>query len=297
MTEGFKSGFVIIIGRPNVGKSTLINRLVGSKIAIISDKPQTTRNRINGILTTGKAQIIFIDTPGIHKPQHKLGEYMVTMAIRSLEEADCILYLADASSEMGRGEKFILDILRTVNTPVFLALNKVDLVNKPRLAAMITDFISAGDFAEVIPISALTGDNLPLLLELLIRYLPEGPKYYPDDMVSDRPEEFIAAELIREKILTVTRDEVPHSIAVVIERMEDKDDLLVISALVYVERESQKGIVIGKGGQKLKEIGSLAREEMENLFGCRVFLELRVKVKKDWRSREISLRQLGYTDG
>lgn len=297
MTEGFKSGFVIIIGRPNVGKSTLINRLVGSKIAIISDKPQTTRNRINGILTTGKAQIIFIDTPGIHKPQHKLGEYMVTMAIRSLEEADCILYLADASSEMGRGEKFILDILRTVNTPVFLALNKVDLVNKPRLAAMITDFISAGDFAEVIPISALTGENLPLLLELLIRYLPEGPKYYPDDMVSDRPEEFIAAELIREKILTVTRDEVPHSIAVVIERMEDKDDLLVISALVYVERESQKGIVIGKGGQKLKEIGSLAREEMENLFGCRVFLELRVKVKKDWRSREISLRQLGYTDG
>lgn len=297
MTEGFKSGFVIIIGRPNVGKSTLINRLVGSKIAIISDKPQTTRNRINGILTTGKAQIIFIDTPGIHKPQHKLGEYMVTMAIRSLEEADCILYLADASSEMGRGEKFILDILRTVNTPVFLALNKVDLVNKPRLAAMITDFISAGDFAEVIPISALTGENLPLLLELLIRYLPEGPKYYPDDMVSDRPEEFIAAELIREKILTVTRDEVPHSIAVVIERMEDKDDLLVISALVYVERESQKGIVIGKGGQKLKEIGRLAREEMENLFGCRVFLELRVKVKKDWRSREISLRQLGYTDG
>lgn len=297
MTEAFKSGFVIIIGRPNVGKSTLINRLVGSKIAIISDKPQTTRNRINGILTTGKAQIIFIDTPGIHKPQHKLGEYMVTMAIRSLEEADCILYLADASSEMGRGEKFILDILRTVNTPVFLALNKVDLVNKPRLAAMITDFISAGDFAEVIPISALTGENLPLLLELLIRYLPEGPKYYPDDMVSDRPEEFIAAELIREKILTVTRDEVPHSIAVVIERMEDKDDLLVISALVYVERESQKGIVIGKGGQKLKEIGRLAREEMENLFGCRVFLELRVKVKKDWRSREISLRQLGYTDG
>lgn len=296
MGQGFKSGFVIIVGRPNVGKSTLINHFVGSKIAIMSDKPQTTRNKINGILTTENSQIIFIDTPGIHKPKHKLGEYMVAAATRSLEEADCILYLVDASVEIGAGEQFMLELLRNVNTPVFLALNKIDLVEKPRIAEMITQLTANHSFSEVVPISAATGENVSVLLELLTEYLPEGPKYYPEDVVTDRPEEFIAAELIREKILLATRDEVPHAIAVEVQQMEDRDQILYISALIYVERDSQKGIIIGKSGQKLKEIGSLARQDMENLFGCRIFLDLRVKVKKDWRSHEGSLRQLGYTD-
>lgn len=294
MHRGYKSGFVIIVGRPNVGKSTLMNRLVGSKVAIMSDKPQTTRNRISGIVTSEAAQIIFVDTPGIHKPQHKLGEYMVSTAIRSMDEADCILYLVDASVEIGAGEEFVQNILKQVNTPVFLGINKIDLISKPKLAEMIAILTSSMTFAEVVPLSASTGENTALLMELLIKYLPEGPKYYPDDVFTDRPEEFIASELIREKTLQVTRDEVPHSIAVAIKEMEDRDDLLYISADVFVERESQKGIIIGKGGQKLKEIGTLARQDMENLFGCKVFLELKVKVKKDWRRNEGSLRQLGY---
>ena len=296
MEQEFKSGFVIIVGRPNAGKSTLVNRLIGSKIAIISDKPQTTRNKINGILTTDKSQIIFIDTPGIHKPKHKLGEYMVATVIRSLEEADCILYLVDASVDIGPGEEYILNILQNVTTPVFLALNKIDLIAKPRLAKMITELTSTRSFAEVVPVSAATGENVEVLLDLLTSYLPPGPKYFPQGTITDRPEEFIAGELIREKILMMTRDEVPHAVAVEIEEMEDKDQVLYIGALIFVERESQKGIIIGKSGQKLKEIGTLARQDMESLLGCRVFLELKVKVKKDWRRHEVSLRQLGYTD-
>jgi GTP-binding protein Era len=296
MAQGFKSGFVIIVGRPNVGKSTLLNRLVGSKVAIMSDKPQTTRNRIKGIVTTDKAQIIFIDTPGIHKPKHKLGEYMVRTATSSLDEADCILYLVDASAEIGPGEEWVQNILRDVKTPVFLGINKIDLVTKERLAEMITALTSDQSFAEVVPLSAATGENTELLLELLIKYLPEGPKYYPEDAVTDRPEEFVAAEFIREKILEVTKEEVPHAVAVAVEEMEDRGHLFYISANIFVERESQKGIVIGKRGQMLKEIGTLARRDLENLFNCKIFLELNVKVKKGWRKHEIALRQLGYTD-
>lgn len=296
MQQGFKSGFVIIVGRPNVGKSTLLNRLVGSKVAIMSDKPQTTRNRITGILNTDKAQIIFIDTPGIHKPKHKLGEYMVSTALRSLEEADCILYLVDASVEIGAGEEYVQTILDQVTTPVFLGINKIDLISKERLAQIIATLTAERSFTEVIPLSAASGENVDLLVKLLTGYLPEGPKYYPEDTVTDRPEEFIAAEFIREQILQATRDEVPHSIAVGIEEMEDRNEVLYIYANIFVERESQKGIIIGKGGHKLKEIGTLARHEMERLFGCRVFLDLRVKVKRDWRSDEGSLRQLGYGD-
>ena len=294
MDQSFKSGFVIIVGRPNVGKSTLLNRLIGAKIAIMSDKPQTTRNRITGILTTEEDQLIFIDTPGIHKPKDKLGEYMVAAALRSLGEADCILYLVDASVDMGGGEAYVQDILRQVNTPVFLGLNKIDLVNKARLAQMITALTSSMTFTEVVPLSAATGENTLLLLDLLRKTLPEGPLYYPKDAITDRPEEFVAAELIREKILQATFDEVPHCIAVGIEAMLDKNELLEIFANIFVERDSQKGIIIGKGGQKLKEIGTLARLEMEKLFGCKVYLELKVKVKKDWRRNEGALRQLGY---
>lgn len=295
MEQGFKSGFVIILGRPNVGKSTLLNRLVGSKVAIMSDKPQTTRNKITGILSTDEAQIIFFDTPGIHKPKNKLGEYMVSAALESLEEADCILYLVDASAEIGPGEAYIQNILDQVNTPVFLIINKIDLISKERLAAMIAALTYSRTFSEVVPVSASTGENTDLLVELLVKYLPEGPKYYPEDVVTDRPEEFIAAEFIREQILRATREEVPHAIAVGIEEMEDRNEMLYIYANIFVERDSQKGIVIGKGGGRLKEIGTGARQEMERLFGCKVYLDLRVKVKKDWRSREGSLRQLGYS--
>lgn len=221
---------------------------------------------------------------------------MVATVIRSLEEADCILYLVDASVDIGPGEEYILNILQNVTTPVFLALNKIDLIAKPRLAKMITELTSARSFAEVVPVSAATGENVEVLLDLLTSYLPPGPKYFPQETITDRPEEFIAGELIREKILMMTRDEVPHAVAVEIEEMEDKDQVLYIGALIFVERESQKGIIIGKSGQKLKEIGTLARQDMERLLGCRVFLELKVKVKKDWRRHEVSLRQLGYTD-
>lgn len=295
MDHGFRSGFVIILGRPNVGKSTLLNRFVGSKISIMSDKPQTTRNKINGILTTDAAQIIFIDTPGIHKPKHKLGEYMVSAALSSLKEADCILYLVDVSADIGAGEEYIQNILREVTTPVFLCINKIDMVNKERIAKMIAALAPSVNYTEVVPISAASGENTALLLELLIKYLPEGPKYYPEDAVTDKPEEFVVAELIREKILQATREEVPHSVAVGVEEMEDRNEVLHIFSSIFVERESQKGIIIGKGGRMLKTIGTLARQEIENLFGCKVYLELKVNVKKDWRMREGSLRQLGYS--
>lgn len=292
---GFKSGFVLIVGRPNVGKSTLLNRLVGSKVAIMSDKPQTTRNKITGILTTEEAQIIFFDTPGVHKPKNKLGEYMVSTALESLREADCILYLVDAAAELGPGEEYIQGILDQVDTPVFLTINKIDLISKESLAELIVVLTSSRTFTEVIPVSAVTGENTDLLVDLLVQYLPEGPQYYPEDVVTDRPEEFVAAEFIREQVLQATREEVPHAIAIAIEEMEDRNEMLYIYANIFVERDSQKGIIIGKGGGKLKEIGTLARQEMEKIFGCKVYLELRVKVKKDWRSNEGSLRQLGYT--
>ncbi|HEY8530246.1 MAG TPA: GTPase Era [Paenibacillaceae bacterium] len=295
MSKPFKSGFAAIIGRPNVGKSTLLNRITGQKIAIVSDKPQTTRNRIRGVYTDDNAQIVFLDTPGIHKPFSKLGDYMVKAAEGALDEVDVVLFLTDVSEELGGGDRYIIERLKNVKTPVILGLNKIDKVPKDEILPVIDTYRKLHDFAEIVPISATQGDNVERLLELVIQYLPEGPMFYPPGQVTDHPERFICAELIREKILLLTREEVPHSVAVDIERMEtDERGLVRIGAVIYVERESQKGILIGKGGAMLKEIGRLAREEMERLLGSKIFLELWVKVKKDWRNHEAFLKSLGY---
>ncbi len=290
-----KSGFISIIGRPNVGKSTLLNQFVGHKIAIVSDKPQTTRNRILGILTTEDAQAVFIDTPGIHKPRHKLGAYMTRLAQKTLEEVDLVLYVVDASVPPGGGEEYILDQLQDIKTPVLLVLNKIDLVNKPELLPVIDWFQKRYSFQEIVPVSALNGENLEQLKMLITANLAEGPFFYPAEMVTDQPEVFVAGEIIREKVLHLTREEIPHAVAVVIEQMQQRPNgVLYIAGVIYVERDSQKGIIIGKKGGMLKEIGKLARQELEAIFGSRVYLELWVKVKKDWRDDEQILRSLGY---
>jgi len=295
VSQPFKSGFAAIIGRPNVGKSTLLNRITGHKIAIVSDKPQTTRNRIRGVYTDENAQIVFLDTPGIHKPFSKLGDYMVRAAEGALDEVDVVLFLTDVSEELGGGDRYIIERLKNVKTPVILVLNKIDKVPRDGILPVIDAYRQLHDFTEIVPVSAVRGDNVERLLELVIQYLPEGPIFYPPGQVTDHPERFICAELIREKILLLTREEVPHSVAVDVERMETDDRGLVrIGAVIYVERESQKGILIGKGGAMLKEIGRLAREEMERLLGSKIFLELWVKVKKDWRNHEAFLKSLGY---
>lgn len=291
----YHSGFAAIIGRPNVGKSTLLNQLVGQKVAIMSDKPQTTRNKIRCVLTREDAQVVFIDTPGIHKPKHRLGEIMVESAIGALREVDIILFLVEATSPPGPGDRFIMETLRQVKTPVFLVINKVDLVSREQLFPLIAQYQEEMNFAEIIPLSALQGDNTSRLVELLVRALPEGPQYYPADMVTDHPERFVVSELIREKVLHLTTEEIPHSIAVDIEEMKEREKGKVyILATIYVERESQKGILVGKGGAMTKKIGQLARSDIENLLGSKVFLELWVKVKKDWRNREGVLRSFGY---
>jgi len=295
VSKPFKSGFAAIVGRPNVGKSTLLNRITGHKIAIVSDKPQTTRNRIRGVYTDENAQIVFLDTPGIHKPFSKLGDYMVKAAEGALDEVDVVLFLTDVSEELGGGDRYIIERLKNVKTPVILVLNKIDKVSRDGVLPVIDAYRRLHDFTEIVPVSATRGDNVERLLELVIQYLPEGPMFYPPGQVTDHPERFICAELIREKILLLTREEVPHSVAVEIERMETDDRGLVrIGAVIYVERESQKGILIGKGGAMLKEIGRLAREEMERLLGSKIFLELWVKVKKDWRNHEAFLKSMGY---
>lgn len=296
--QPFKSGFVAIIGRPNVGKSTLLNHLIGQKIAIMSDKPQTTRNRIQGVYTTDESQIIFIDTPGIHKPKHRLGEYMTQTARQTLNEVDLILFLVDVSVGYGKGDQFIIDRLQEVNTPVFLILNKIDQVHPDELLPVIELYRDKFNFQEIIPISALNGNNVNTLTNEILNVLEEGPQYYPDDQVTDHPERFIAAEFIREKVLHLTREEVPHSIAVVIEKIERKKqkNLVIINAVIMVERSSQKGIIIGKQGKMLKEIGKRARADIEALFGSRVFLELWVKVQKDWRNKEYLIQDFGYRD-
>lgn len=291
----FKSGFVTIIGRPNVGKSTLLNSILGQKIAIMSDKPQTTRNKIQGFYTKEDAQIIFIDTPGIHKPQHKLGEYMVTVAERTLNEVDVILYLMDASAQFGAGEEFIIKQLEKVHTPVFLIINKIDLIPRDQVLAIISQYSTKFNFAEIVPVSALKKDNIDHLLSVLEKYLPEGPQFYPEDMVTDQPEKAIVAELIREKALLMTREEIPHSIAVEVTDFKEREgNMIYVGAIIYVERDSQKGIIIGKKGNMLKEIGKLARVDIENLLDSKIYLELWVKVQKDWRNRDISLRNFGY---
>ena len=290
-----KSGFVCIIGRPNVGKSTLLNRIVGRKIAIVSDKPQTTRNRILGIHTTDEGQAIFLDTPGIHRPRHRLGKYMLKVVRQSMDGVDLILYVVDASVPTGSGEEFILSQLSGVRTPVILVLNKIDLIKKAGLLPVIEWFSQRGTFLEVVPASALTGDNLDQVKNLIYTNLPEGPYYYPREMVTDQPERFVAAEIIREKVLLLTREEIPHSIAVIIEEMQTRpNQTLYLPATIYVERESQKGILIGKNGGMLKEVGRLARLDLETLFGNKIYLELWVKVKKDWRDSEGALQSFGY---
>jgi GTP-binding protein Era len=290
-----KSGFVAIIGRPNVGKSTLLNQVIGQKIAIMSDKPQTTRNKIHGVYTKEGMQIVFLDTPGIHKPKSKLGNYMMKVAENTFHEVDAILFLVDVAEGIGGGDRFIIEQLKNVKTPVLLVLNKIDQVHPEALLPIIVAYKDLYDFAEIVPISALQGNNVNTLLEQIGKYLPEGPQYYPADQVTDYPEQFICAELIREKILHMTREEIPHSIAVAIESMKVEENGLVnIGAVIFVERDSQKGIVIGKQGAMLKEIGKQARRDIETLLGSKIFLELWVKVKKDWRNREHVLKDLGF---
>lgn len=293
---GYKSGFVAIIGRPNVGKSTLMNQVVGQKIAIMSDKPQTTRNKIRAVYTSEKGQIIFMDTPGIHKPKSKLGEYMNTSVEAALKEVDLILFLVDASEKLGPGDRFIIEKLAEVKTPVYLVINKIDKVHPEALLPFIEEYRSLYPFKEIIPVSALQGNNVETLMEQMLGLLPQGPQYYPADQVTDHPERFIIEELIREKVLHLTREEVPHSVAVAIEHMEKKEDsnAIYIYAGIYAEKESQKGILVGKQGSMLKEIGKRARQDIERLLGTRIYLELRVKVKKDWRNQDRLLRDFGF---
>lgn len=294
MTE-HKSGFVAIIGRPNVGKSTLLNRIVGQKIAIMSDKAQTTRNKIQGVYTTDDAQVVFIDTPGIHKPKHRLGDYMVEAAYSALREVDAILFMISADQKRGRGDDFILERLKKQNVPVYLIINKIDKIHPDDLLAIIDDYRQVMDFKEVIPISATEGNNVDNLLTTLVNQMPAGPQYFPDDQVTDHPEFFIVSELVREKVLFLTRDEVPHSVAVVTDSMKrDENDKVHIQATIIVERTSQKGIIIGKGGKMLKNIGTQARKDIERLLGDKVYLELWVKVQKDWRDKQVYLKDYGY---
>ncbi|MBP2645741.1 MAG: GTP-binding protein Era-like-protein [Firmicutes bacterium] len=295
MSEVFKSGFVAVIGRPNVGKSTLVNSLVGQKIAIMSDKPQTTRNKILCILNVSDAQILFIDTPGIHKPRHKLGEYMVKTAENTLREVDVILFVVDITEEPGAGEQYILERLKNVSTPVVLVINKIDKVPYTQVLPAIDKYREKREFAAVVPISAAQETNLDNLVAEIKNHLEPGPKYYPEDMITDQPERMLIAELIREKVLHCTREEIPHAIAVEIEEIIVRpNEDLYIRAVIYVERDSQKGIVIGAGGQVLKEVGQKARLDIENLLGSKAFLDLWVKVKKDWRNRSGVLKNLGY---
>jgi GTPase len=296
--NGYKSGFISIIGRPNVGKSTFLNRVIGQKIAIMSDKPQTTRNKIQGVLSLNDAQMIFIDTPGIHKPKHKLGDFMMKVAQNTLKEVDLVLFMVNAEEGFGRGEEFILEKFQSVNTPIFLVINKIDQIHPDDLLPIIQSYKEKYAFKEIVPISALEGNNVDRLLDQIKSFLPEGPQYYPADQVTDHPERFIITELIREKALHLTREEIPHSLAVVLDKMERKEgkDIIHVMATVIVERDSQKGIIIGKQGSMLKEIGKRARVDIENLLGSKVFLELWVKVQKDWRNKMSQLRDYGFNE-
>lgn len=295
MQNNFHSGFVAILGRPNVGKSTFLNRVVGQKIAIMSDKAQTTRNKIQGIYTEDDAQIVFIDTPGIHKPHSRLGDFMVESALSTLNEVDAVLFMVNATQKRGRGDDFIIERLKNVKKPIYLVINKIDQIHPDKLLQIIDDYRNTLDYAEVFPISALEGNNCPELIESLVNTLPEGPQYYPADQITDHPERFIAGELIREKVLELTREEVPHSVAVVVDRIHREDDeKVLVQATIVVERNSQKGIIIGKGGKMLKQIGVKARKDIELMLGDKVYLELWVKVQPNWKDRQVDLQALGY---
>lgn len=296
MNKKFHSGFVSLIGRPNVGKSTLMNLLIGEKISIISSKPQTTRNKIQTILTTDTMQVIFVDTPGIHKSKSKLGDYMVKSAETSLNDVDIVLYLIEPYEKIKDSDKAILERLKKVETPVFLVINKIDTINKPELLKVIENYSKEYDFAEIIPLSALKGKNQETLLENIEKYLPEGPKYFPEDMITDQPEKQIVSEIIREKALYLLQDEIPHGIAVEITSMKcrkDKD-IMDIEATIYCERDSHKGIIIGKQGSMLKKIGSNARRDIQRFLGNQINLQIWIKVKKDWRDSDFLLRNFGY---
>ena len=298
MNNNFKSGFVTLIGRPNVGKSTLMNHLIGQKIAITSDKPQTTRNRIQTVYTDERGQVIFLDTPGIHKAKNKLGEYMVKVAKDTLNEVDVVLWLVEPTTYIGAGEQHILEQLAKVKTPVILVINKIDTVKKEEIMAAIETYQNKYPFAEIVPVSAKKKENTDRLMELVYKYLPYGPMYYDEDTVTDQPERQIAAELIREKALRLLGEEVPHGIAVTIEKMRERADgsMVDIEATIVCERDSHKGIIIGKQGAMLKKIGTKAREEIERLFEYKVNLKLWVKVKKDWRDSDILMKNYGYRD-
>ena len=292
-----KTGFAALVGRPNAGKSTLLNQILDRKIAIVTDKAQTTRHSITGILTNEEGQIVFLDTPGIHKPRHKLGERMVDIAQSSLYDADVIYYLVDITQDYGPGEQYIVQQLQKTDAPIFLILNKIDRVEKAHVLRQIAEWQNRLEFAEIFPLSARKGDNVEQLVATTFNYLEEGPQFYPADSVTDQPEEIVIAELIREQILLATRDEVPHSIAVIVEQMKLQDDgKIYVGATIYVERDSQKGIIIGRGGTMLRKIGSKARREIEFLLGEKVYLDLWVKVNDDWRNKETAIKSFYYDD-
>ena len=294
--ENFKSGFVTLIGRPNVGKSTLMNYLIGQKIAITSKKPQTTRNRIQTVLTTEEGQIIFVDTPGIHKAKNKLGEYMVNVAEKTLSEVDVVLWLVEPTTFIGAGEQHIAGQLRKGKTPVILVINKIDSVKREDMVLSIGAYKDICDFAEIVPVSARNGDNTEELLKVIMKYLPYGPQFYDEDTVTDQPERQIVAELIREKALHSLNEEIPHGIAVAIDRMKLKNKVMHIDATIICERDSHKGIIIGKQGNMLKKIGSTARYEIEKMLDLKVNLKLWVKVKKDWRDSDYLMKNFGYRE-
>lgn len=295
MRADYKSGFVTLIGRPNVGKSTLMNHLIGQKIAITSNKPQTTRNRIQTVLTTEEGQIVFVDTPGIHKAKNKLGEYMVNVAERTLNEVDVVVWLVEPSTFIGAGEKHIIEQLKKAKTPVILVINKVDMVKREEVFAFIDAYQKQYDFAAIVPVSARTGENTDELVKVLFQYLPYGPQFYDEDTITDQPQRQIVAEIIREKALHALNEEIPHGIAVAIDRMEFKRKLVNIDATIICERDSHKGIIIGKQGAMLKKIGSNARFEIEKMLEMQVNLKLWVKVKKDWRDSDFLIKNFGYT--
>lgn len=295
MSKQFKSGFVAIVGRPNVGKSTFMNYVLGQKIAIMSDKAQTTRNKIQGVYTNQDCQIVFLDTPGIHKPKHELGNFMVESAYSALKEVDAVLFMVNAAEKRGPGDDFIIEKLKKIKTPVFLVLNKIDLISPDELLDRVESYQETIPFAGIIPISVLQGNNVQELMTTLTNHLPEGPQYYPSDQITDHPEYFVVSELIREKILHLTKEEIPHSVAVNVDKMQkDEFDKVHVYANIIVERPTQKGIIIGKGGKLLKEIGVRARKDIEQLLGNKVYLELWVKVEKDWRKKKSHLQDFGY---
>lgn len=295
--QEFKSGFIALVGRPNVGKSTLLNKMIGEKIAIMSPKAQTTRNKIQGIYTTNEGQMVFMDTPGIHKPHNSLGDFMVKTAMSALREADMVWMLVNADQKRGMGDDFIIHRLKESNTPVYLIINKVDLINRAEVLDQIADYNTQMDFAEIFPVSALTGEGVPELLQFTMNHMSAGPQYYPADQITDHPERFIMSELIREKVLELTRQEVPHSVAVVIDKIEREDEEhLHVQATIVVERSSQKNIVIGKQGAMIKQIGIRARKDIERLLGDKIFLETWVKVEDRWRDKPQALQSYGYKE-